>query len=291
MIDKYSILEELIDALLVYPNIKVTTKTTSLYLYENPLAADLLKVQYDIDFVLEGGIKVVENENIISTRVISTSDESILFNQKNKFDVNNFQATITKIAEDINESIFSISLDKRPKKELIESQSQSYYLKGLYHWNKYTFEELNLAISYFKRAIKLDENFSEAYAALADCYCVIGVMGFEASKSAFQSAKHFVQKALQLNNKRSENFVSAALVDIYLSRDYPQAKINLSQAHLLKKDNQKAHHVSAMFYIHTNNLYLAEKHALYNLRKAPNEIPYYDMLARIYLYQKNFSKG
>ncbi len=76
MINKGRILEELIDALLVYPNINVTTKTTSLYLHANPLAADLLKAQYNIDFALEGGIKVVENENIISTTVISILKEN-----------------------------------------------------------------------------------------------------------------------------------------------------------------------------------------------------------------------
>lgn len=287
MINSDRVLEEFIDALSQYPNLKTSPKTTSLYLSANPLPTDILKEQYNIDFILEGGIKVLDNENIISTRVIRTSDESILFNQKNKLDINDSHTIIENIAAAIYEKLSS----EKTKQLSVEKQSKSYYVKGLHHWNKYTFEQLSLAISYFKRAIKLDDKFSDAYAALADCYCVIGVMGFDNSKNALEAAKHYVQKALQLNNKRSENFVSAALVDIYLSRDYPQAKINLSQALLLKKDNQKAHHVFAMYYIHNNNLVLAEKHALFNLKKAPNKIPHYDMLARIYLYQKNFAKG
>lgn len=290
-IDSEYVLEELIDCLTRYTDIVIASKSTSLYLYSNPLPVSILKDLYGVDFILEGSIKVSDGRNVIATRVIRTSDESLLLNQRNPFDVNSLQRTIRIIAEDVYTQIAINPIPEPTRLEKASSQSESYYLKGLYHWNRYTFEELNLAISYFKKAIDTDKYFSEAYAALADCYCVIGVMGFDEPRRALQSARTYVEKALRLNNKRSESFVSAALVDMYLSRDYTQAKINLSQALLLKKNNLHAHHVFAMFYVHTNNLVLAEKHALLNLKTAPDKTPYYDMLAKVYLYQKKFSKG
>lgn len=286
-----SILEELIDLLLVYPVLRVSSKSTSHYLSKNPLPTDFLKEKYDIDFVVEGGIKAAENKFSISTRLLSTKDESVLLRIKHTFQEGQLTATLEDISSAIYQKTTGTQSPPAEPETRTKSKAEQAYLTGLSHWSRYTHEELKLAIKYFKNALRYDGSFVLAYAALADCYCVMGVMGFEEPKRAFLTAKSFVQKAFELNNKRSEIFVSAALVDMFLDRDYRQAKVNLSQALLLNKLSLKAHHTFAMYYLHTNDLAAAEKHALFNVRNAPLDIPHYDMIAKIYLYRKEFEKG
>lgn len=287
------ILEVLIDSLLIFPSLNISSKSTSHYLHKNPLPNDILKEKYKIDFIIEGGIKVVESRLVISSRLLSTKNESILLRLRHSCTQDELPSTLQKLSTEIHEKINATS-DIPEYTEVIKetlSKAEEHYLKGVYHWNRYTFEELLMAVKYFKNAIRYDENFVLAYSGIADCYCVIGVMGFELPKTAFELAKSYVQKAFKLNNKRSEIFVSAALVNMFFDRDYALAKINLSQALLLNKASLKAHHTFAMYNLHTNDLHSAEKHALFNIKNAPNEIPHYDMIAKIYLYKKEFDKG
>src|SRR5262249_35023794 len=56
-------------------------------------------------------------------------------------------------------------LAKRPTEN---SDAYEAYLNGRYHWIKRDEADLRQAIDYFKTAVKLDPNFSEAYTGLAD---------------------------------------------------------------------------------------------------------------------------
>lgn len=44
------------------------------------------------------------------------------------------------------------------------------YLKGRYHWNRYTRMGIETAINHFRHAIELDPNYALSYAAIVDCY-------------------------------------------------------------------------------------------------------------------------
>ena len=129
-----------------------------------------------------------------------------------------------------------------------------------------------LAIGFFRKSIKENESFALPYAAIADCYSIIGTMGFEPPISAFKLAKEFVNKALILNNKRSESYVSAAFIDMFYERDFPQAKANLNQAISLSNDNLKAHHALAMYYIHKADFENAEKHSTITMQSLPRHL-------------------
>ena len=168
------------------------------------------------------------------------------------------------------------------------SKAREFYQQGLYHWHRYTHTEINLAISFFKKSIKENPEYALPYAGLADSYSVIGVMGFDAPKTVFALAKEALKKALQLNDKRSESYVSAAFINLFFDWDFDKAKTNLEQALKLNKDNVNAHHVLSMYYTHTGNLPLVEKHALLTIKKDPLAVPYYAMVCRTYIFQKKF---
>lgn len=273
------ILEELIDITSTFSSIHVSSKSTSKYLFNNPVPFNQLKKTFNIDFLIEGGIKMVNGEFVISSRLINTENDTTLFKWKYYFNSNELSSILQSIASKTHQlttaNINDIEEDK--------NKAQEHYLTGLKHWKRYTHEELKTAIRHFKNSIKYNNNFSLSYAAIADCYCVIGVMGFENPTKSFITAKSFIQKAFNLNNKRSETFVSAALINMFLDRDYNQANTNLTQALLLNKNNLKVHHAYAMYYIHLNNFLSAEKHALINIKNAPLETPHYHIIAQIYL--------
>lgn len=283
------ILEELIFTLSSLKGLQTTSRSTSLYLGANPIPHKEMFSKFDIDYVLEGSIKKEQFNCFFATQLYEAKTEKLIFNAKIPFQIDAWTSAlhtlVYKISEEITENKLtqSIAINTTKKRE--------FYQQGLYHWNRFTHNEMNLAITFLKKAIKEDSNFAQPYAALADCYSIIGLMGYDNPIQAFSSAKKAVQKALLLNDKRSESYVSAALVNMYFDKDLPKSKQNLLQALKLNKDNLKAHHVLAMYYIHVLDLNNARKHSLITLKIDPLSLPHFAMMARISLYQRRFKDG
>ena len=79
----------------------------------------------------------------------------------------------------------------------VTGESYENYLKGRYYWNKRSEEGLTKAIEYFQLAIEKDPNNALAYAALADCYSIIGsaIVGTVPSQDVAPKAKAAAMKA------------------------------------------------------------------------------------------------
>jgi tetratricopeptide (TPR) repeat protein len=105
---------------------------------------------------------------------------------------------------------------REPKK--VNPEAYDSYLKGRYHWNKRTANDLKEAIDYFKRSINLDPSNAEAYSGLADAYALAGDWGYGVlpPTEAFPLAKAAADEALALNDGLAEAHTSLAFVlDLY----------------------------------------------------------------------------
>ncbi len=281
------ILEELISLISSIPDFKTTSRTTSFYLKNNPIPLNEIKERFNVDVVVEGNVKKKAGVYLISTRLFETTTEELILNTQSPFPLDKWTQPLDEL---LNEVLLAINGTPPPSTTIQKdiSKARELYQRGLYHWHRYSYEEMQLAIGYFKKSIKENDSFALPYAAMADCYSVIGTMGFDHPVKTFKLAKEAVKKALVLNNKRSESYVSAAFVNIFYERDYDRAKINLEQALKLNKDNVEAHHVLAIYYIHKGDLRNAEKHSANTIKLDPFALPHYTMMIRINHYQKKF---
>ena len=280
------ILEELIYSFSTNSNLNTTPRSTSLYLKKNPIPLSEIRERFNVGFLIEGTVKCKEGVYQISTRLFNTTDEELILNTQSDFQLDNWTQPLDKLVNDISLKIQGNSISIKQNKDT--SQAREYYLRGLYHWHRYSHDEMLLAIGFFRKSINENESFALPYAAMADCYTIIGTMGFEPPIPVFNKAKEFVSKALKLNNKRSESYVSAAFIDMFFDRDFPQAKANLNQAISLSNDNVKAHHALAMYYIHMGDYPKAEEHSTITIELDPLALPHYAMMIRIQIYQKKY---
>jgi tetratricopeptide (TPR) repeat protein len=82
------------------------------------------------------------------------------------------------------------------------------YLKGRYHWNRRSAENLAKAIEQFKIATDLDPNYALAYAGLADSYFVLNsYTGIPISETLPQS-KAFAERAIAIDDQLAEAHAS-----------------------------------------------------------------------------------
>jgi serine/threonine protein kinase len=101
------------------------------------------------------------------------------------------------------------------KKPTSDSEAYQLYLKGLFHWNKRTIDDLKKAVEYFNQAKEKDPSFALAYAGLAITYSVIP----SNSPTAKQEAKEFDIKAKAAALKALELDSSLAEVHAVLAQD------------------------------------------------------------------------
>ena len=283
--------EELSHLFSTTSNLKTTSRSTSLYLLNNPIPLIEMRERYGINYVVEGNIKYKKGAYQLSTRVFDTINEELLVQTHSSFTVDKWTQPLLGIANKILESTRENKQSFTRLTEHDNSKARQLYLRGIYHWHRYTHEEMLMAIRFFKKSIKEDNSFAIAYAALADCYSVIGAMGYEEPIPAFKRAREFVNKSLVLNSMRSDSYVSAAFVDIYFNRDLIQAKSNLEQAFKLNSENLKGHHIFAMYYIHQGNFLKAEKHSAITIKLDPLALPHYSMMVRIQIYLKRYQQA
>ncbi len=267
------IFEELTQLISSKSTITTTSRSTSMYLLNNPKATIEIKNTYAIDYFVEGRIKKKQGVYYISTHLFKTTNEELVLNESVVFDMDKWTTPLNAIANNIIKVINGKNLDLE-ETQTDNTKAREYYLRGIYHWHRYTHSEMLLSIKFFKKSIKENKSFALSHAALADSYSVIGAMAYEEPIQAFKLAQTYVNNALLLNNKRSDSYVSAAFVNIYYNRNFPQAKVNLEQALKLNINNVKAHHVFAMYYIHKGDFIQAEKHSAITIKLEPLALQY-----------------
>lgn len=283
------IIEELIEVITEIPNITSLGRNLSLYLQDHPTPGKELAKEFGVTHLLEGSIKNESNQVWARIRLIDAASEEIIASDKINIDLDKWTHSVNVATRKILNNNLSI----RKQKESVEPQKKvrELYLKGLYHWNRYTHQEMKKAISFFNQALQLDPQYALAYSGLAECYSVIGVMGYDEITPAIQRATDNVTKALAIDKQHSEHYLAASFIHLFFQRDYSKAKANLTKALALNQTNSKTHHILSFYYVMINKVELSKYHCLKSIEFDPMAIPQWAMLIRLHIYKKEYTKA
>ncbi len=124
----------------------------------------------------------------------------------------------------------------------VDPEVYAAYLKGRYHWNQRTAESLRTAVAELETALALDPTYAPAYAALADCYNLLGtVMVSGGSPQQWRPrAAEAAIKALQIDPGLAEAHATLGYVRHY-NWEWEAAEQSLRRAIELNPSNALAH--------------------------------------------------
>jgi tetratricopeptide (TPR) repeat protein len=128
-----------------------------------------------------------------------------------------------------------------------DPMARDLYLKGRYHWEKRTPDDLNTAISYFNQAIARDPRYPQAYVGLANCYSLLREFSAMPSETAFPKALAAARKAIELDDSSAEAHTALAQVTFYWNWDAAGAEREFLRAIELDPKYVTAHHWYATF--------------------------------------------
>jgi adenylate cyclase len=281
------------DELLVTVNkingIRTLSRTSSFHLKNKNLTVHEIGDALGVDYILEGSVRKLENLARITVQLIDIESDTVVMSELYEAELHNIFNVQSKIAAKISEQLKGV-FDNTTQVEGISQNSDAFdlYLKGNYHWYRYTKEEIELATKYFNKAIKLEPEFALAHAGLAKAYTVLGALGFNKPESVFPKAKQAAKKALLINNRLVEPYLSSAWVSMFYDRNLESAKRQLAQAVKLNPNNATSYASYAKYYMLNGQLEKAEVEALRSIEIDPIVLTHHADLFRIYYFMGRY---
>jgi len=150
------------------------------------------------------------------------------------------QEIATAVSGSLRVRLTSEEKTRLNKSSTTNSEAYQLYLKGRYHANQATAEELKKGIDYFQQAIDKDPVYALAYAALADSYTQAGISYLPPTET-FQKAKAASMKALELDDTLAEAHAALATAEWFYDRDWSTSEREFKRAIELNPNSAISH--------------------------------------------------
>jgi tetratricopeptide (TPR) repeat protein len=119
------------------------------------------------------------------------------------------------------------------------------YLKGRFHWYRFTPEDFVLAQRYFEEALRIDADYAPAYVGLADAIGTPGHRGLVPPQDVFPAAKAAVERALELDDRLAAALDLHARIRFAYDWDWVGSEESFQRAIELNPNYPDAHVVYA----------------------------------------------
>ncbi|UCD57201.1 MAG: protein kinase, partial [Candidatus Hydrogenedentota bacterium] len=245
------IAEELINALTQLEDLRVIARTSAFSFKDEKVDVHEIGKRLNVQTVLEGSVRKAGNRLRITAQLVDTSGGHHLWSERydrNLGDVFAIQDEITvAIVDKLRPKLLKGEKARLARRQTVDLEAYSLYLKGRFFWNKRTEEGLRKAIEYFEKGIEIDPEYALLYAGLADTYSNLPFYSASLSTEVFPLAKQAALKALQLDDALAEAHASLAFIKTLYDWDWEGAEREFRRAIELNPGYATAHHWYAIY--------------------------------------------
>ena len=207
--------------------------------------------ELNVNFVLDGNILKTEKRIRVSVQLLDVERQSTVWAERfdeDLTDVLTLEDSISKrVAELLVPHLSIHEVQNLSKRGTNNAEAYEAYLRGRFHWNILTEDQLAKAIAFYRRAIELDPNYAAAHAAIADYYCWLGMYGVLPTSEFYPAAKKAALRSLELDPRSSEAYAALGLIELYGRYDWKTSEDYLNRAVELNPNNAVAH----LWFTHT----------------------------------------
>lgn len=210
--------EELITELGRIKGLRVISRT-SVMTYKNARKslAEIAR-ELKVDAVLEGSVLRAGERVRITSQLIDLPADKHLWAQSYEGELSETLNLQSRVARDVAQQIEANLNLPETQTGAVDAAAYEAYLKGRFHWNRRTAQDLKIAVDYFKRSIQAAPKFAKAHSGLADAYALMGDWEYAAMppQDAYAQAKASALNALSLDPTLGEAHTSLAFIeDLY----------------------------------------------------------------------------
>jgi eukaryotic-like serine/threonine-protein kinase len=239
------ITESLIENLSQLPDLKVKSSSTVFHYKGHTADPQEIGRELGVHALLSGNIVQRGDELAVSVELIDVRDDSHIWGERYARKVSEVVALPQQISRDVSQRL-RVHPDGLNHSQIThnyspDSEAYRLYLQGRYNWNKRTVEGLQKGIEYFGQAIMRDQDYSLAYAGLADCYLLLNVYNITSAEDSYPKAEAAANRALSLNSNLAEAHTSLGFVSYRYHLKWAEAEEHFKKAIALNPSYATAH--------------------------------------------------
>ena len=284
--------EEITNSLSRLPNLQVMARSTVSHYKSRQDDPQGVGHDLHVDAVLTGRVVEHGNELNVETELVNVATGAQLWGERYTRSANDaslLQAAITRdIASQLRPQLSGTARQNLANVGTKDAEAYQLYLKGRYHFERWTAEDFKAAVEFFGKAVNRDPNYAAAYAGLANVYANQAYYGYSGHE-AFEKSRTLARRALDLDPQNPEAHTSLASVDMLYFRNFTEAEAEIRKALALDPSSSYAHQVASWFALEMGRL----QEAITESRKAvelDSLSPLYNnMLGEVYYYQRDYN--
>jgi TolB-like protein len=263
------ITEELLNVLAKVEGFQVTARTSSFAFKGRNEDIKEIGNALGARTLLEGSVRKAGNKVRITAQLVNASDGYHIWSDTFDRQLDDIFEVQDEIALKITNKLRE-KLNAKPDKEsFVKPPTQNIdaynaFLKGLFHANKWTIEDTEIAKAEFEKAIELEPEFALPYVGLSSIHIYLGASGKEPPQVVFPKAKAFAIKALELNDQAAESHEALGTVYYYFDWDWKKCRQSLDRAIDLNPSYASAFVMKSFWF----SLHNRPEEALQSIRRA-----------------------
>jgi len=242
------ITESLINALSRIPKLRVMARSTVFRYKGCDIAPQRIGHELNVRAVMLGRMQRVQDRFVIGAELVDVLDGSLLWGEqytKKPSDILSLQDEISgDIAKQLKLKLTSSDRRRLASVHTRTPEAYELYLKGRYHFGKWTAAGFREAKACYERAVGSDPRFALAYSGLGEVFCVQSYFSSDPAqvREAILGSRACAQRALEIDDALAEaHLLLANLAHLYdwqwdaAEREFKVAldlNTNLADAHL-----------------------------------------------------------
>jgi serine/threonine protein kinase/tetratricopeptide (TPR) repeat protein len=240
--------EEITNSLSRLPNLQVMARSTVSHYKSRQDDPRGVGHDLNVDAVLTGRAVERGGELKIETELVNVATGAQIWGERysrNANDASSLQSEITRdVASQLRPQVGGVERQTLARVGTQSSEAYQLYLKGRYHFERFTPDDLKNAALFFAKATALDGHYAAAYAGLADVLALQGYFGYAPGPESFNKSRDAARRALELDSEIPEPHISLALSDMMFFHDLPEAQASIQKALALDPRSAYAHEMS-----------------------------------------------
>jgi TolB-like protein/AraC-like DNA-binding protein len=255
--------EEIINNLSKIGSLKVISRTSSFFFKGKKIGIKEIGEQLNVQVILEGSIRVADDQVRISIRLINAKDGFQYWSENydhHLVDIFYIQDQIaSQVAEKMREHIGHFNFEEAAVIREENTDAYEFYLRSRFNFNKFQKEDVLLALQQIDLAIKIDATNSRYFASKA-IYCgYLAIMDALPFKVAFKIAKEAAEKALLLNSLDPEAHYAMLVLAFVFEWDIDKAQHHGKQALVYRPNYPDPLFAGSLIEIVSQNYDIAEE--------------------------------
>jgi len=255
------ITEEIINALTRVEDLQVTARTSSFAFKGRNDDIREIASRLGVTTVLEGSVRRAGQRVRITAQLIDARDGYHLFSEVYDRSLDDIFATQDEISREIVRRLRDhLSPSERTghthaghahgalvPTHTHDPDAYAEYLRGRFHWNRWTPADANFAIVHFERSAEMDPSCALPFSGLANVYTFLASIGQIPADDAFPRAAAYARHALEVEPEAGEGHLALGAVRLFYEWDFEAARQSLEEAIRRMPSSAEAHHIHSLY--------------------------------------------